>query len=170
MRKITKPSACLIIFTAFFLQITAVGYIKIAFAKPDLIILCVIFFGLFSGEKSGLGYGLAAGLLKDLYAFDIFGLNALALGATGFLAPVLYKKFFGESMQVRTIFVFLFSVFSMVLHFAILSFIPGYINITIVEYLASSAVPSSAYTAFLSIPVYSLFIRFYNLKEDDAFI
>ena len=54
MYKIARIQIYLILIAALFLQGGILNYIKIFGAKPDLLLMLVIFFGLFLGPAAGL--------------------------------------------------------------------------------------------------------------------
>ena len=55
MYKITRFQIYLILFAALFLQGGVLNYVKIFGAKPDLLVIAVIFFGLFLGPAAVQG-------------------------------------------------------------------------------------------------------------------
>ncbi len=60
-------------------------------AKPDLILLVVVSFGLLRGRMTGIGYGWALGLLQDGLSGSLLGQNALSKGLIGYVAGVLHR-------------------------------------------------------------------------------
>ena len=127
-KRIGRFSIYLLLIIALILQSTAIDYIKIFNAKPDLVLLLVIFFGLFFGPGVGLETGFFAGLLKDILSTDIFGINTLTLAVTGLIVGALSAKFSKESRITQTVLVFAFALFSMSIHYAVFSFLS---NITL---------------------------------------
>jgi len=166
MHKITKAGMSLTLFAAFFFNIFIADYIGIAGIRPDALTLVVIFLGIFFGGRTGLVYGLVAGLLKDIYTYDLLGVNMLVVGFTGLSAGVVSTRFFRESKSIRTLLVLFFSFFSMWLHFVIASFASAPLNITMAEYLRSYAAPSGIYTSVISIPIFAKLMDIYHLNEN----
>jgi len=68
--KIKRLNIYFVLALALFLQVTVLNYVKISGTKPDLMLICVIFFGLFLGGGAGFEAGIIAGLLKDIFALD----------------------------------------------------------------------------------------------------
>ena len=97
MYKISRPQTYLLISLALSIHLTILKHIEVFGAKPDMLLLVVIFLGLFLGPARGLESGLTAGFLEDIFTVDIFWVNTLILGAVGLLAGILKMKFYKES-------------------------------------------------------------------------
>ena len=54
-----------ILIAAFSIQLLFLDRIKIAGAKPDLLVLLVVFFAIFFGPATGAEIGFVSGLFKD---------------------------------------------------------------------------------------------------------
>lgn len=165
MYKINKLPVYAILCVALFLHLEVLGHIRIFGAKPDLMLACVVFFGLFSGAFAGLHAGLFAGILQDVFALDFFGINTFILGLTGLLAGVLNTNFFKESKRTQCVLVFSFTAFSMILHYAIASLLSKWMTTDFAEYLFGSVVPTGIYTGLVAVPMFSKFIDMFNLRE-----
>lgn len=155
---------------AFFLQITLLEHIKIFNATPDLGSMLVIFIAVFFGWGAGLEAGFVFGLLKDIYSLDIFGINTVALAATGFVAGLLSPKLFRESRTTQSFIVFILTLFCFFIHYLISSAISNITYISFSEYLFSSFIPASLYTAILSLLVFPFLINRFNLKENSEYL
>lgn len=167
MYKITRPHIYLIVLTALFIHLTILRHIKIFGARPDILLLFVIFFGLFLGPARGLESGLVAGFLEDIFTVDIFWVNTLIFGTVGFLAGVLKMKFYKESKMTQLLLVFAVTIVAMSLRYMAASLLIQYIRTSFSEYFFSSIIPVSIYTCLVSIPIFSKFIAIYNLREED---
>lgn len=165
MYKINRSNIYFILLSALFFQAVLLNHIKIFGARPDLLLTCVVFFALFLGSGAGLESGIVAGLFKDMFALDFFGMNTFILGLTGFAAGILNAKFFKESKLTQLVFVFSFTIFSMILHFMLVRIFSKTIILSLREYLASSIIPTGIYTGIVSIPIFSKFVEIYKLKE-----
>ena len=158
------------ILAALFFQLVLGRYIAIAGAQPDLVLVFVIFFSVFLGGGRGLETGVVAGFLKDVFSLDVFGMNALVLGLTGLAAGYLSAKFFRESKRTHFFLTFFFALFSMALTWSLGRSFSGSQTIGLAEYLAVSAIPSSLYTAAISVPVFLKCIDLYGLRQDEEFL
>ena len=161
MHKIKRLRIYFILAIALALQLTVLDYLRIFGAQPDIMLIPVIFFGLFLGKGMGLEAGFVTGLAKDLFTIDFFGINASIFALTGYLAGVLGTKLSRESKKTQALLTILFTVISMTLHFILASVFLKRINVNFGEYLAASIIPTSIYTTLLSIPIY--------VKLQDAF-
>jgi len=163
--KINRWSLYSVLTAAFLIQLLLLDYIKIAGAKPDLLILLVVFFAIFFGPGTGAEAGFVAGLFKDTYSLDIFGANIVLLSLTGIIAGILSPKLFKESRLTQGLLVFAFSILYMVIHYFISSLVLKITYVTLSEYLYGLILPSSLYTATLSIIIFPILIDRYRLKE-----
>lgn len=170
MHKISRFQIYLVIFAALILQVGAINRTEIFGTKPDLMLIVVVFLGLFFGAGTGLESGLAAGILKDIFAFDFFFANTLTLGVTGLIAGLISSKFFKESKKAEFLLVASFTVLSMSFHFMLTFFMPGSIAIRYSEFLFSAIIPACLYTGLASVPLYAIFIKIFNLKEADDYL
>lgn len=159
-----------ILLISVFLNLTVTNYIKLFGAKPDMVVLSVVFVGLFLGKGKGLEAGIAGGFLKDLFTLDTFGMNTSILGLTGLAAGALSLAFFRESKSTQALLVLIFTVFSMALTFFMLPLFLKSPGINFLDYFLTSVLPSGVYTALVSVPVYSLFVNLYKFKEDSELL
>lgn len=170
MYKIKRSHIYSILIAAFFLHLTVLNYIKVFGAAPDIMLICVVFFSLFLGGSAGLEIGFIAGLMKDVAAFDFFGINTFVFAVTGLAVGAMNTKFFRESVVTQSLFVLFSTIFSMSLHFAIVSFISKYVELEYFEYFTCSVIPVSIYTSLVSIPIFSKLISVYGLTETEEFL
>lgn len=159
-----------ILILAFLLQLMFLDNIKISGSKPDLLIALVVFFAIFFGPGAGVEAGLVSGLLKDTYSLDIFGVNVVLLSLVGFIVGSLGPKLFRESKLTQLLLVFTFSVLYMIVHYFVSSFILKITYITLPDYLYSLILPSSFYTAMLSVLLFPILINIYRLKENAEYL
>ena len=155
---------------ALAVHLTVLGHIRIFGATPDLMLACVIFFGLFLGPAAGLESGFVSGALKDVFALDFFGINMFIFAVMGLLAGSLSANFSRESKRIRALLVMALTAASMVLHCILASVFsrspaPGF-----TEYLATSVLPVSLYTALISIPIYVKLVNMYRMRGSEEYI
>ncbi len=165
-----RYSLYIILIAAFLIQLLFLDHIKIAHVKPDLLVLLVVFFAIFFGPGTGAEAGFVSGLFKDTYSLDIFGVNSVLLSLTGLIAGMLSPKLFKESKLTQILLVFAFSVLYMVIHYFVSSLILKITYVTLPEYLYSLILPSSFYTAMLSIIIFPALINIYRLKENAEYL
>lgn len=170
MHKIGRLQIYLILTLALIVHLTLLDHIKIFGIKPDLMLIPVIFFGLFLGAGKGLESGLAAGILKDLFALDFLGINTCILGITGFLAGALGTKFSSQSKNTHILLVIFLTAFSMTLHYILASRFSKWVNLGFGEYFGSAVVPTSIYTTLLSIPIFSKLMNRYEMSGSEDYL
>lgn len=170
MYKINRFQIYLIILMALALQAGILNSIKIFGAKPDIVLISVVFFALFFGSGTGLESGLVAGFLQDIFAFDFFFVNTLTLGLAGFIAGLASDKFFKDSSRAVFLAVAFFTILSMSFHYIFVRFFSKTLAVGYPEFFMSVVIPAGLYTGFVSIPLYKIFVNTYNLKEADDYL
>lgn len=170
MYKVSRFSVYLILAVALFLHLTVLNHIRIFGARPDLMLVFVIFFGVFLGAARGLETGLVAGFLQDLFALDYFGINAFIFATVGFLAGILSRAVIKESKMTQWLLVFFLTIFALVLHFAVVSRLSKLYNLSMSELFLASMLPAAIYTSLISIPIFSKFTDIYNLKDSQELL
>lgn len=170
MHTISRLQIYLMLLLCLLLQLTVLDHLKLFGVKPDLLLIIVVFFGLFLGRGVGMEAGIIAGLGKDLYALDFFGINALILAATGMVAGILGAQFSRESNRTQFLLVLMLSSFSMILHFIIVSVFSKWVYLGFGEYLAGSVIPTGIYTALVSVPVFIKLQNTYGLRSSEEYL
>lgn len=99
------------------LQSTLLNKLALVGVKPDLILLVVVFLGLFKGPTAGAIVGFSAGLIYDLTSSSLFGMNALSLTLVGFLVGLTRTRVYGENIVVQVALVFTATLVSNILFF-----------------------------------------------------
>lgn len=168
--KVSRCSLYAVLITAFLIQLIFLDHIKIASVKPDLLVLLVVFFAIFFGPGTGAEAGFVCGLFKDAYSLDIFGMNIALLSLAGLIVGGLSPKLFRESKLTQLLLVFTSSVLYMVIHYFISSLILKITYITLPEYLRGLILPSSLYTAMISLILFPVLIDKYHLKETAEYL
>ena len=168
--KINRFTLYTILITAFLIQLLFLDHVKIANIKPDLSIILVVFFAIFFGPGVGAEAGFVSGLLKDAYSLDIFGANIILLSLTGLAVGGLSPKLFKESKLTQGLLVFVSSAIYMVSHYFVSLSVLKIEYITPQDYLYYLILPSSLYTAMLSVFIFPVLIDRYRLKENAEYL
>lgn len=79
------------LFLAVVLQASAVPHLRVWGVFPDLPLVIVVSWSMLRGSRSGLVWGLIAGLFVDLLSGTPAGAATVALGAVGFLAGMVRR-------------------------------------------------------------------------------
>lgn len=111
----------------YILQSNFFSWFTIAGVKPNLIIVFVLFIGLFTNEVYGLTFGVIFGLLLDIFISKKIGVSAIMLGLTGILGAILDKNFSKDSkitiLGMVMITTFLYEFISYIVNSMIFSYI-----------------------------------------------
>ena len=89
------------ILALFFLEIMMAWPSGRFYARPELILVAVIFFGLHFGAKLGGEAGLIGGIFKDAFSTDVFGYNLISLFIAGLFCGYLREKLFKENFVTQ---------------------------------------------------------------------
>jgi len=168
--KVNRIQMHVLLLIVFFLQSTLLDLIKIYNTKPDLGAMFIIFIAIFFGWDTGLEAGFVFGLLKDIYSVDIFGINTATLAFTGLAAGLLSPKLFRESRITQFLVVFIFTLFYFITHYLVSQTILNINYISFSEYLLSSFIPVSLYTALVANFIFPFFINRFDLKENTEYL
>jgi rod shape-determining protein MreD len=67
-------------------QVTFLNYFRIFGVKPDLLLVAVVIAGLFLETRAAIIFGMFAGIFKDVFRVNAFGLNVILFSLWGFLS------------------------------------------------------------------------------------
>ena len=98
MKKVVINIVLIIVFIILYLlTINFFSWFKIAGVMPNLIVIFVLFIGLYTTRINGAVYGVILGLLLDLFIGKNIGISAIMLGMVGAIAGTFDKNFSKES-------------------------------------------------------------------------
>lgn len=103
------------------LQATSLNRLSILGIKPDLLLILVIFIGLYKGPISGAWYGFLAGILLDIFSPSPLGTNALSKTVLGFLAGAVAPLLYFEAPFIQGLLLFLGMLLEGLILFILLS-------------------------------------------------
>ena len=170
MRKIGRLQIYSTLIAALFAHLAFSGHIRIFGASPEIMLIPVIFFGLFADSDSGFESGFVAGLLRDMFSTDLFGINACIFGVIGFLAGVLGARLSRESGRTQFLLTACLTAFSLALHYAISSALSKIMGFGFGEYIVRSVLPASVYTGAISIVLFSLLAKIFGIKRSEDYL
>ena len=118
MRKVMIIFSIVIIyFILYFLHVNFFSWFTIAGVMPNLIVLLVLFIGLFINSKVGAVMGFFIGLYTDFLFSQNIGCCAFLMMAVGYIGGYLDKKFSKESkMTIILIGSIVTAVYEIVMH------------------------------------------------------
>ena len=157
-----------LILTAIFiyiLQANFFNWFSIAGIMPNLLVVFVLFIGLFGDKTMGTMYGLIIGLILDLILGKSVGNNMICLGLIGFLATVFDKNFSKDSRMTIMVMVVVATAI-----FEILSYLLTYILVaTHIEILnfVKILVIEIIYHLILTIILYPLIQKYGYYIENE---
>ena len=144
----------LTVLVIYYLQSNFFSWFNISGIKPNLFVILVLFIGLFASQTMGTIYGVGIGLLLDILLGNKIGINAAALGITGFLVGIFDKNFSKDSRMT-----IMFMVLGSTLIFESLSYLLNYIflsiNVEIVNFIIILVI-EIIYNLLLTIILYPL--------------
>lgn len=136
----------LIVIVLGLLQVTILNYLKIFGVKPDLLLISAVFASLVFDFKWAFVLSVFAGMFKDVFTANTFGINTLLFPLWSFLIVRLNKEITIDYNFIRMALIFIISVVhNTITGLALVysgSFIPAGIFLGIVF-------PQSIYTALV---------------------
>lgn len=159
-------SAAVALLAAFVLQVGVAPYISIMGVSPNFFLLAVIGIALLGGANTGAVVGFLAGLLLDLVGTGAVGPMALSLSVTGFVVGLLDQHLFAEGWLLPVTILGTASVVSEILYFVILIILGTEVPFFLT--LGTLVIPTSLYTALLSLLFYPPISRFVSRERGPA--
>jgi len=108
-----------VIYLLALLKITVLTRAGLNGLTPDVLVVAVIFAGLYMGKGFGVKAGIFAGLVNDVLSSMPFGLGLVGYGSVGFVAGRISKRFYKESIVTQVVFTFVAAVFCSILSYLI---------------------------------------------------
>ncbi|MFY9121096.1 MAG: rod shape-determining protein MreD [Syntrophomonadaceae bacterium] len=137
-------------FLAIFVQSTFFNQYSIKGSIPDLVLIFVVFYALFTGEKRGTIYGMLCGLLEDLYVGRFIGVNVLAKGLTGYIIGKTQGNVFKENLLVGIVAVVVGTLINSLAVVFLMMICGGVVKVEVI----SSILYQSLYNLLLAGPLY----------------
>ncbi len=98
MRKVlTALCLILVFFLIYFLQVNIFSTFTIAGVKPNLLVIYVLFIGLFANQLIGISFGVVIGLVLDFLYGKTIGISAVMFCVIGYLGSYFDKNFSKEN-------------------------------------------------------------------------
>ena len=155
MRRVLLLSA--VILSALLLQTTIFAEINLLGAKPELMYLITIAFGMLEGPASGAITGFVGGMAQDFLLDAPKGITALTLTLLGY-AIGMARQFIVSPSPVLPVVLVALGTFGGVLFYGVVSFLLGQLDSTWL-YLLRVAVLSAIYNAILTPLVFPIMRR-----------
>ena len=119
-------SQAVVAIVLFSAQTTWLGLFSFGGVTPDLILVWVVYCGVRYSRTSGLGAGIALGLIQDSLSGGLLGVNTLSKGLIAYFFSTLKDKFFVEGVIPIGIFLVFSSIFDgLVFYFSMGTLLKG---------------------------------------------
>lgn len=92
------------------LQTTVLPYLRIKEAGLDLVLILIVYTGLYLSISRATLFGFLGGLAEDIFSGFLLGSNALSKTLIGFLTASLERKIYKENFIMQAILVFLATI------------------------------------------------------------
>ncbi len=146
-----------VVLTALLLQTTVFADVRLWGAKPELMYLLTIVFGLLEGPASGAATGFAGGMAQDFLLNTPKGITALTLTLLGYAIGTA-RQYIVSPSPVLPVVLVATGTFGGVVFYGVVSFLLGQLDTTW-AYLIRVAALSAAYNAILTPLVYPILRR-----------
>ncbi len=137
-----------VILTALLLQTTVFADVRLLGARPELMYLLTIAFGVLEGPASGAVTGFAGGMAQDFLLNSPKGITALTLTLLGYAVGML-RQYIVSPSPMLPVFLVAGGTFVGVLFYGVVSFLLGQLDSSWV-YLLRVAALSGLYNAILT--------------------
>ncbi len=153
----------LVLFASVVLQTTVMPHFRIMGIQPDLVLIVTITYAFIGGSTFGSATGFLGGLLQDLAVTRSLGLNALSKTLVGYLAGLLKKTIFMESIFLPVISIFIATLLNETIYVG-LAYLFGY-EIPARLIFSIIVLPSAIYNSVLAFFVYPVLCRLVGFRE-----
>jgi rod shape-determining protein MreD len=134
--------------TALLLQTTVFADVRLFGARPELMFLLTIAFGVLEGPASGAITGFAGGMAQDFLLNQPKGITALTLVLVGYAIGML-RQYIVSPSPVLPVFLVAGGTFAGVIFYGVVTFLLGQLDTSWV-YLFRVAILSALYNAILT--------------------
>ena len=144
----------------FVLQTAVFGRLSVVGVVPNLLIILVAVTGFMQGDKAALLVGFFVGLIADIFTFRILGLHALIFSLIGFVTGQFHNTFYPEDLKLP-----LLVVTGSDLGYSLLMYFFTYLfraKFNFGYYFLNISLPELAYTLFVALFIYPLFLLMYK--------
>ena len=111
------------------LQTTILNCVNIFNVKPDLLLISVIIASLSFKPQWAISLSTFAGILKDIFSVNVFGLNTILFFLWSFLIIKLSRKILFDSNYVRFVLIFIIAILNNIIIRLIFLFLDNFISL-----------------------------------------
>lgn len=153
----------LVLFATVILQTTIMPHFRIMGIQPDLLLIITITYAFIEGSTFGSVTGFAGGLMQDLAVTQNVGLNALSKALVGYLAGLLKRTIFIESIFLPVIAIFIATLLNETIYVSF-AYLFGY-EVSVHLIFGFLILPSAVYNSVLAFFVYPLLYRLVGPRQ-----
>lgn len=104
-----------VILVSAIVEVSFLNYFRIFNAKPDLLLITVVIASLSFDLRRALIFSIFAGILKDAFASNPFGINMVLFPLWSFLVVKLSREISIDNNYIRSALIFIISVSTAIL-------------------------------------------------------
>lgn len=166
MKKIFINIAIIISFVfIYLLQANLLTWFKIAGVMPNLLVILMLYIGLFMGKNSSIVYGAIFGILVDIFISQKLGITSIMLIVIGIIANWFDKNFSKDNritvMTMVAVLTIIYEIGSYMLNYTFLN-----INIEILAF-SKILLIETLYNIILTIIIYPIMqLTGYDVEEE----
>lgn len=166
MKKILINIAIIISFVfIYLLQANLFTWFKIAGVMPNLLVILMLYIGLFMGRNSSIAYGAIFGILVDIFISRKLGITSIMLIIIGIIADLFDKNFSKDNritvMAMVAIITIIYEIGSYMLNYTFLN-----INVEILSF-GKILLIETLYNIILTIIIYPIMqLTGYDVEEE----
>jgi rod shape-determining protein MreD len=140
-------------FVAVVLDSALAPEIEILGARPDFLVLVIVYGGLALGARTATIAGFLVGLVADSELPEYLGLNALALSVTGFWSAGIWDRLIRGNVLVQAAILFVASLSHDLIYYLV--YYRNHMDL-LVHFMGRYALLGGVYTAALGVFVYAI--------------
>lgn len=125
------------------------------FVTPNILIVATCIFGYMKGSRAGLFVGFVSGLLADIFAADIIGMNALLYMYVGFISGIFHRIFYRDMVVLPLGIVFAGDFIYNFGYYVFRFLLRNKLDFSF--YMLKIILPEMIFTTFVALIVYKIF-------------
>jgi len=110
------------------LQATILNYLNIFNVKPDLLLTSVVIACLYLEPVQAISLSIFAGVMKDIFSVNAFGINTILFFLWSFLVIKLSREISFDSSYVRLVLIFIIAILNNIVIRLIFLFLGNFIS------------------------------------------
>jgi len=145
---------CVMAAVMYILQSSVFSHLAPGGVKPDLLLILTVCTGCLSGERAGLGTGFICGLVWDIYASPVIGMQAFILALTGYMSGKCKQFLYDEGIWMPVVLTAAGDLLCGVWNYVLFFVLQG--RQALLVSMMNIVFPEMLYTSLICVPVYPL--------------